>query len=66
MMTEPKIEYPPGILCPKCGGTDWHIATTRRSKARVRRWRKCLTCSHTVRTVEVIESAQIRPRKASA
>jgi hypothetical protein len=59
----PDDEFPPGINCPKCGGTVWKATTTRKAKSRIRRWKVCIGCGHgPVRTVEIIEMAgQVNP-----
>jgi hypothetical protein len=45
-----------GIPCPSCGGVCWRTTCTRKAARRVRRWRTCRGCGHTVRTVELVEA----------
>jgi transcriptional regulator NrdR family protein len=39
--------------CPRCGGDDWYITESRRTKRGIRRRRRCCECDHGLTTLEV-------------
>ena len=50
-MTAP-TDPPPGIVCPRCGGTDWETRRTQRVPYQVRRYKRCRGCGHHLTTYE--------------
>lgn len=54
---KPDPPVPRGIVCPRCGNTEWEVRETRPGPGgRVIRIRLCCGCWTRVRTREVIEA----------
>jgi len=43
----------PGIRCSVCESQDTSVKQTKKGHRHVVRYRKCITCSHTFRTIEL-------------